>query len=302
MERNLEEIKNALYIPKIDSNCNFWMIRTNNGAFYNEYIKERFVSIGWNAINKNMLEQYQHYELKAIISKKYQKEKQPGSPVNKCIRFINEISENDIVLIIGDYEIAFAVIKGYFEHIDNTTTIQEEIKTDELISKNNHRIGSIKCPYIKRRKIEIIRTMRIPDLNPNLYKAYILNRHSLSSLNDYAEFILSACYDVYVFRNIATITFRSNFTKRLRTLDVSGFIYYATKLLCFDTEKNISTKIHLSSPGDILFQIENGVVFIEEHWELFVALALILFGGNIEVASIKTSMPSLKNAIMDLYN
>ena len=298
----MENLKNPLSIPRIRSNCNFWMMRTNSGAFYNEFVREGFLAIGWNAIYRATLSQYKDDGLISIISKHYPKEKQPRSPVNKCVKFIDVLSDGDIALIVGDGVITFAMIKEYYEVSNDTTTIQNEIVVDELISKGLHKEEPIKCPYIKRRKIEIICTKQIFSLNPNLYKAYILNRHSLSNLNDYAEYILSACYDIYVYRNLATITFRANSVDRLKALDVSGFIYHATRLLCFEDEELITTKIYLSSPGDILFQIENGIIFIESHWEFFVALALILFGGNMELASFKIPIPSLKNMITEFCN
>ena len=129
----MENLKNPLSIPHIRSNCNFWMMRTNNGAFYNEFVREGFLAIGWNAIYEATLLQYNDDGLRSIISKYYPKEKQPGSPVNKCVKFIDELSDGDIALIVGDGVITFAVIKEYYEVFNDTTTIQNEIVVDKLI-------------------------------------------------------------------------------------------------------------------------------------------------------------------------
>lgn len=37
-------------IPTFDKNTNFWMIRTKQGFFFDEFIRNGFVAIGWNFI------------------------------------------------------------------------------------------------------------------------------------------------------------------------------------------------------------------------------------------------------------
>lgn len=39
-------------IPKIKENIHFWMVRTQGGAFYSEFYKNKFVAFGWNYIDK----------------------------------------------------------------------------------------------------------------------------------------------------------------------------------------------------------------------------------------------------------
>lgn len=37
-------------ITVVPDETRFWMIRTKKGYFYNEFIKEGFVALGWNII------------------------------------------------------------------------------------------------------------------------------------------------------------------------------------------------------------------------------------------------------------
>ncbi len=288
-------------IPQIRSACNFWMMRTNGGAFYREFLENKFIAIGWNAIRIDMIDR-ENDALKNIIANNYSKERQPGTPVNKCLRFIYGLCNDDIVAIVGEGEVTFALIGEYFEKLDASTTVNKEIEATQKIGEDQHRNDTIECPYIKRRTIQIIGSRAISELNPHLYKALVVNRHSLSSLNCYAEYILSECYDIYNYCNTLTMTFRVQARDKLGSLDISGFIFYATQLLCLDEDKFISARMNLSSPGEILFQIENGLQFIEAHWKVLLGLAAILFGGSIESPSLKAKIPSLKNFVIDLID
>lgn len=41
-------------LPYINGDINFWMIRTKKGYFFNEYIENNYVALGWNIIDLNM--------------------------------------------------------------------------------------------------------------------------------------------------------------------------------------------------------------------------------------------------------
>ena len=55
-------------IPKIDEDTNFWMIRTKRGFFFDEFVTQGFIAIGWNSITGSMvstsLSKYQTDRLK----------------------------------------------------------------------------------------------------------------------------------------------------------------------------------------------------------------------------------------------
>lgn len=39
-------------IRSVDENTKFWMIRTKKGFFFEEFVTNQFVALGWNIITK----------------------------------------------------------------------------------------------------------------------------------------------------------------------------------------------------------------------------------------------------------
>lgn len=44
---------NNVKIPDIPEETNFWLIRTMSGYYYDEFVREGYVALGWNIITKN---------------------------------------------------------------------------------------------------------------------------------------------------------------------------------------------------------------------------------------------------------
>lgn len=52
---NIEELIRCMNIKKINPGTKFWMVRTKKGIFYDEFIREGFIALGWNAIAKDKI-------------------------------------------------------------------------------------------------------------------------------------------------------------------------------------------------------------------------------------------------------
>ena len=144
----------AAEIPQIDPDTNFWMFRSKQGAFYDEFIKHRYIAIGWNALLRSVLEDNPVDEsLKAMLKEGFYQDKKPGSAVNKCRRFVEDVKANDIGMIVGSREIAFVQIGDYYEEITEQTTVEMERKVHEQIEIRDY--NNLHCPYSKRRYITI---------------------------------------------------------------------------------------------------------------------------------------------------
>ena len=280
-------------IPEIPTNCNFWMIRTNNGLFFNEFITKHYISIGWNAIKKNTfpLSKPQKESMENYIKYKY-KTSVPGLAINKCEKFCFNLKKGDIAVITGKEEIAFAIIGDYYEENSERFTEQLEIDTNDKISKGL-RQNIIECPYCKRRKIDIISIIsNREEINPYLYKALLLNKHSLSSLNQYSDTILSSCYDIYLWKGTLSFSFKVQTRDNINAVVLSNFICSFTSLLKNIDEKDISVKIALHSPGDIILQVGNWFSNSSNYLWIFVIL-MALFGGKMG----GVEFPSIWNVI-----
>ena len=44
----MDTLEYFLSIPSIDKNTNSWMVRAKRGFFFDEFLREEFIAIGWN--------------------------------------------------------------------------------------------------------------------------------------------------------------------------------------------------------------------------------------------------------------
>ena len=124
------QILSYISIPIIDADTQFWLIRTNGGKFYNEFINNEFVALGWNRITKaTTFSRSTIDSLKEEIKRLYN-ENRPGNAINKCNRFINEVHEGDYALIPNEGGTEFAICKlgNYYE----VETYDYEYEMDKL--------------------------------------------------------------------------------------------------------------------------------------------------------------------------
>lgn len=65
-------------IPDVSDNTNFWLIRTMKGYFYDEFINQNYVALGWNFVTQNTSFDKMNIEiLKDQIKERYE-DKRPG--------------------------------------------------------------------------------------------------------------------------------------------------------------------------------------------------------------------------------
>ncbi len=80
-------------IPQIPDATNFWMVRSKQGVFYNEYVAGSYIAIGWNSLTKDILSGNRDDDYyKQILKDNNYPDKMPGTALNKCRRFIEEIT------------------------------------------------------------------------------------------------------------------------------------------------------------------------------------------------------------------
>lgn len=250
----MSDICDIVHIPIVDTKSRFWMVRTQKGAYYDEFVRRGFIAIGWNQLLASTLRiDHSKKQLELIKDRlrNVYKEKIPGAAYNKCKRFFSEISNGDIVMIVDNDRITFAYIGDYYEEQDETLTVENEIETDAKIDLGLY-TESIPCPYVKRRSITQIKSISTSDaMNPYLIKAMSQNRHCLSSLDDYGRIILSTCYDIYQLGEELTVTFRVEKKDEISPLVFANFILSASNILLPTSETQISINTNIHSPGDI---------------------------------------------------
>lgn len=295
----MDAVTQILDIPSIKSDTNFWMVRAKRGFFFDEFIRNEFIAIGWNSVTKASISQNltrgQEERLKASIKATYGESK-PGTSLNKCIRFCYELKSGDIAVIVDNNKIAFAYIGEYYEQSTPEFTIELEKEVHQQIEKANQNTDKFTCPYVKRRKITLIKVLTADDtISPYLQTAIARNWHSLSGLNEYAELVLSGCFDAVLFRDKLIVTFRVKRKKEINVLDLANFVLYAARLLSDDKPETVQVKTTLHSPGDVILEIWN---FVRENALPILICYMAVFGGKVG----NYEFHSLIGVIKDLIN
>lgn len=275
----LGEYLNDISIPEIPEATNFWMLRSKGGFFFDEFIKDKFVGLGWNYIDQNTSFSKNNIEyLKEGIQQWYG-DKVPMTAINKCNRFINEIKEGDYVVIPskGSSEIAICKIGIYYEENHD---VSKEILIIRKVENGESEIGVIKCPYKKRRKIEVLLKIPTTRLGPHLVKA-ISSYHGLSDLNEYAFDMLNCIYDCYVYRN--SVMFSVNISKNtpIKAREMSKLMCGITEMFCsIVDEENVNITANINSPGKVVTFLENSYNRLAKNKWKIVVLYVAIFGGS----------------------
>lgn len=264
------EYSDFLNIVNIDENTNFWLVRTNGGIFYDDYKEEEFIALGWNYVDSNNVNEKDEEKIKFIKEQlEILYDKKSGSTIfNKCIRFINEMEEGDIVMVPNreNEEIFFARVGEYYE------TTEDYGKEIEIIKRINAKEDfgiTLNCPYKKRRKIEVIKVVKGIRLNPNLFRA-LASSHGISNINKYSDFVLSSIYNLYVRDNKLNMVVNIEQSSGIDGYYFSSLIYNICKMAKLSDESvKVTTQANINSPGDLINIIEtadNIFDFIKENW------------------------------------
>ena len=243
-------------LPYINGDINFWMIRTKKGYFFNEYIENNYVALGWNIIDLNMeinsMKNEQIEILKENIKNIYG-DKRPGQAISKCKKFIYNLKIGDIVMIPGvqDNKIAFAEVGEYYEQ--NNLNEDDEIDVITKIDMENIPLYSVKCPYKKRRKIKIIKIVNYTNLHVKLLKV-LSSYQGICNLNEYGKYILDTIYPIYYWREAYSFQMHINTSK---PIDLTSITKVMSCVDCYMKrivgENELSIMLNLNSKGVISF-------------------------------------------------
>ncbi|GAB6169710.1 hypothetical protein JCM1393_21700 [Clostridium carnis] len=297
-EFNYNEILN---IKDVKSNIKFWLVRSKSGVFYDEFKNENYIALGWNYIDRKNIYEKNEEKLKIIkeeIERIY-KNKQGGAIFNKCDRFINKMGEGDIVMVPSseNKEILFATVGAYYE--DNQDYIKEVEIINRIDSKEDYGI-EVRCPYKKRRKIEIIKIVKGNRLNPNLYKA-LVSYHGLSNIDKYSKFILSSIYNLYIWDGKLNFVLNIEEEKGIDARDFSGLIYSISNLLSIKDDKiKITTRANINSPGDLVITIQELANNIYGYVRDNVLVFILLYGAIAGIKIGPLDMPSITSTILNI--
>lgn len=249
------------------------MLRTKDGVFFEEFLREQYIALGWNLVTKTDLHTKLEGILRDLIGQAY-REKIPGQALNKCTRFVEQMKVGDYLLLVGKEEVALALVGDYYE-LETKDPVGRELNIRQEASGKNSA-----CPYIKRRKIKALRRLPTKSVTPVLGKMLTGNMHSLSNVDSYAEHILSLCYDAYFYREKFSMVFHVEKDAGINTLTLCDFLQGSSLLLKKAQHGALTTRMNLNSPGDIVLELATTGLENLLNSGVLIIIYLAVFGGK----------------------
>lgn len=273
------EYLNRVKIPDIPELTNFWLIRSKGGYFYDEFITGEFVALGWNHIDQTTsFDDKNVMILKDQIKERYG-DQRPGISVNKCRRFIEDVTPGDYVLIpnAGGSEVTIGIVGSYYE--EDFDYLNELIAIKKIDNKESE-IGKVKCPYKKRRHITILMEVDAHRLGYKILKG-MSSYHGISDMSEYATDILNCVYDCYTYRGNMMYSFNIAKKEPIKVRELSKLMYGVTELFCnLMDEDLVSVTMNLNSPGKITVVLEQGYQKLKKGAIPLIAVYMFVFGDR----------------------
>lgn len=300
MIKNLDQILNE--VPELNSDREYYFVRTNSGIYYEAFRKNDFIALGWNEITVEQIKDSlkdegiklkdklisvynsreenrikdttEEINYKNIIDPKSTKGKSKVTTILNKLQKFYLLKKGDIIVIPskGSYRFSIGVVEDDAIYIEN---------------ENQH-----ECDYRKRRKVKWLAEKRFFDLDDKFYRLKS-NLHSFSSLSherkkhdpvDLTEYIDKIIYTSYTKGDFGYFTYRVG-----KSDDINAKVLFelGNDLVSLLEEINIAfnynedvsgviIKINVQSQGDLLFKGSAKKSIIT----LYACLNLILSGCN----------------------
>lgn len=295
MESNLLDLLN---IPIVSNDIHYWIIRTNGGEYYEDFVLHEYISISWDYVSLNTLYNKTDEEIKRLIevyekissSTEIDDDEGDGTSkgkitaiLNKINRFVFEIDKDDIILIPSknsDRITIAKVIGDVYETENYVETYLKENPDTELTP----------CPYRKRRKIKSLKTITKNEMDIYLAKGFN-SQHALSNMDEYAPFIDRTIYGIYSKGDDLHTTIHAGHPNGLTLKELVNLSSYIEKAACtlaeqceipFDSSQ-IEVKLNIHSPGliELIGALSGGGIILSL---LMFALNNLLNGGKLNIS------------------
>ena len=261
MDSNLLSL---LKIPSVPENIHYWIIRTNGGDYYEDFTLHEYISISWDYVSLSILYTKDDDEIKRLIEV-YEKmsttpedsdDESDGTTkgkitaiLNKINRFVFEIDKGDIILIPSKNSdrIAIAEVIGDVYETENYV---------ESYLQANPTTEIVPCPYRKRRKIKILKTITKGQMDIYLAKGFN-SQHALSSMDEYAPYINRTIYGIYSKGNELHTTLHAGHPNGLTLKELVEFSTLLEKTASSIAQQceipfnpsQVEVKLNIHSPG-----------------------------------------------------
>lgn len=276
-----EEQKEQLttLIAKMDAERHYWFFRTMGGYYFDEFVNDGFIAIGYDEILMKELKALPERDDEARAQLKIHLDSQgreltpaqTAKAAGQILKFYREMQHGDIVVIPGflSQKFAFGVVQG---------NLYEDVR-------DYHEEG--KCPFAKRRTIKWLKMVDRAQLDPKFLLG-LSNQQTMSCVDAYAEFIDRKMEKLYSKGDKTYLVLRVNQDKGLAWDD---FCFIADLGELFKNVSNelglevdltkIDMKVNVQSPGDILLICPENLSYLLPIAKIAL-FSIILIGGKVK--------------------
>jgi restriction system protein len=309
MDLNLELDTLLAELPEINQERKYWLVRTQSGDFYDTFLQNNFISVGYNKIPLAKLDdlstgvsdrQIFVSQFKAIIKEYYPDEKRPGAIANQVTKFIYDIAKDDIV-IIPSTNSSIISIGRVVENGIRLADAEEMRRTD--------------CDNKFRRRTEWIKTLSRRQLDPYLYKVLFAHK-AINNLDKYADFIERTISNFYIKQDDINLVLYVNKQVDINAKDLFSLGYFlletldkVSAALNLDiSSEDIDLKINLNSEGKIQFigkHLKAGSAKAVKAAKSIVVLGVITIfinGGGVDKGDFHMHTDGIVKSITDYLN
>lgn len=168
---NITEILSL--VDNVKSDSNYWFVRTDYGRYFNEFVENRYIAIGWDFLS---LFELQNRDEEYVRAKIIKEEKIDDSTFGGKIKVSTIYNKIGTFLSLKKDDVVIIPSKN-----------SDKLAFGRIVDEHAFEDGSAK-EFRKRRKVEWFALKNMHDLNPIFFKVKS-NQHTISNITNYAPHI-----------------------------------------------------------------------------------------------------------------
>lgn len=239
--------QDELIIYEIPKDTNYWIVRANGGAFYNEFYLTGTISIGDNELELDNFKNIRNVKkfkekVKDAYSKDTKSPQQIGIISNRLFRFIHKIKIGDIILVPGEKSQTFLL--GIV-----SSDVKERSEDDEM-NLSQQQIVVESSGNKKYREVKWLKTVDRKNISEKLL--YVLTMHqSIIEIKNHTYLIDTLVSPIHVKNGKLNLSIYVNTEEDIDSVEWEKLFELINETK--DIDERIITKANVQSIGLFTF-------------------------------------------------